>query len=112
MTYVILDDDPPEGEPLPKLLMSDFAARMLDMETQGSPLWLADRAVLMLETGRPGPALTLLRELPGAIRGTAEAIFAEGKKMGRRAAQRAAEKALHGSAALRAWHRCEGSSGA
>jgi hypothetical protein len=39
----IFDDDPPEGEPPPKLLMSDFAARMLDMETQGSPLWLAGR---------------------------------------------------------------------
>jgi hypothetical protein len=99
MTYVILDDDPPEGEPPPKLLMSEFAARMLDMETQGSPLWLADRAMLMLETGRPGPALTLLRELPVAIRGVSEAIFAEGKEMGRRAAQRAAEKTVEVSAA-------------
>jgi hypothetical protein len=78
--------------------MSDFAARMLDMETQGSPLWLADRAMLMLETGRPGPALTLLRELPGAIRGTAEVVYAEGKEMGRQAAQRATEKAVQASA--------------
>jgi hypothetical protein len=92
------DDDPPEGEPPPKLLMSDFAAQMFDVERQGSPLWLADRAILMLETGRPGPALTLLRELPGAIRGTAEAIYAEGKEMGRRAAARTAEKAVQGSA--------------
>ncbi len=88
----ILDDDPPEGEPPPRLLMSDFAAQMLSADTRGSPLWLAEAVTLLLETGRPGPALTLLRELPAAIRGTAEAIYAEGREMGRRAAQRAAEK--------------------
>jgi hypothetical protein len=95
----IFDDDLPEGEPPPELLMSDFAARMLDVERQGSPLWLVDRAVLMLETDRLGPALTLLRELPGAIRGTAETIYAEGREMGRQAAQRATEKAARASAA-------------
>ena len=55
MTYVILDD-PPEGEPPPKLLMSDFAAKMLSLETHGSPLWLVDRAMLMLEMGRRATA--------------------------------------------------------
>src|SRR5687767_12955812 len=80
----MFDDDPPEGEPPPKLLISDFAAKALDVETQGWPLWLVDRAVLMLETGRPGPALTLLRDLPGAIRDTDEVVYAEGREMGRR----------------------------
>jgi hypothetical protein len=82
------DDDPPEGTPPPELLLSDFGCRMMDRERQGTPLWLLDRAVLMLETGRPGPALTLLRELPGAIRGTAEAIYQDGLAKGRQAAKR------------------------
>jgi hypothetical protein len=94
----IFDDDPPEGEPPPKLLMSDFSAQMLSVDTKGSPLWLADRAILMLETGRPGPALTLLRELPSAVRGVSEVIYAEGREMGRRAAQRVTERAAQVSA--------------
>jgi hypothetical protein len=89
----IIDDDPPEGEPPPKLLMSDFSAQMLSVETKGSPLWLIDRATLLLRTGRIGPALKLLEELPGAITGTAEAIYAEGREMGRMAAARAAKRA-------------------
>jgi hypothetical protein len=89
----MMDDDPPEGEWPPKLLMSDFAAQMLDVETLGSPLWLVDRVTLLLKAGRIGPALKLLEELPGAITGTAEAIYAEGREMGRMAATRAAEKA-------------------
>src|SRR5215204_1000996 len=89
----MMDDDPPEGGPSPKLLMSDFSARMLDVETTGSPLWLVERVALLLQKGRIGPALKLLEELPGAITGTAEAIYAEGREMGRMAAARAAEKA-------------------
>jgi hypothetical protein len=123
----MMDDDLPEGEPPPKLLMSDFSAQMLSVETKGSPLWLVDRATLLLtepasklrdrllplhrscpaeplrwsvtpfrrrisRTGRIGPALKLLEELPGAITGTAEAIYAEGREMGRRSAARAAKK--------------------
>jgi hypothetical protein len=93
------DDDPPEGEPPPKLLMSDFSAQMLDVETKGSPLWLVDRVTMLLQKGRIGPALKLLEELPGAITGTAEAIYAEGREMGRMAAARAAEKAAEKAAA-------------
>jgi hypothetical protein len=91
------DDDPPEGEPPPKLLMSDFAARMLSVDTKGSPLWLVDRVTLLLKAGRIGPALKLLEELPGAVTGTAEAIYAEGREMGRAAAARAAKKAAASS---------------
>jgi hypothetical protein len=93
----MMDDDLPEGEPPPKLLMSDFSARMLDVETTGSPLWLVERVALLLLKGRIGPALKLLEELPGVITGTAEAIYAEGREMGRRAAQKAAEKAAASS---------------
>ena len=88
-----MDDDPPDDEPPPALLMSDFSAQMLSMETRGSPLWLVERVALLLQKGRIGPALKLLEELPGAITGTAEAIYAEGREMGRRAAARATEKA-------------------
>src|SRR5687767_7089864 len=72
--------------------MSEFSAQMLDVETKGSPLWLVDRATLLLRTGRIGPALALLDELPGAIRGCSEAIYAEGREMGRRGSQRAVEE--------------------
>ena len=89
----MMDDDLPEDEWPPKLLMSDFSAQMLDVETPGSPLWLVDRVTLLLKAGRIGPVLKLLEELPGAITGTAEAIYAEGREMGRRAGQKAAEKA-------------------
>jgi hypothetical protein len=73
--------------------MSDFSAQMLSVETKGSPLWLVERIALLLQKGRIGPALKLLEELPGAITGTAEAIYAEGREMGRTAAARAAKKA-------------------
>jgi hypothetical protein len=89
----MMDDDLPEGEWPPKLLMSDFSAQMLDVETPGSPLWLVDRVTLLLKADRIGPALKLLEELPGAITGTAEAIYAEGREMGRMAAEKAAASA-------------------
>jgi hypothetical protein len=61
-------------------------------------LWLVERVALLLQKGRIGPALKLLEELPGAITGTAEAIYAEGCEMGRMAAARAAEKAAQKAA--------------